>query len=570
LKAAGYTRSGDAWLGTINVTSVDQARTLELRVELPNAFPDVLPNVYVSDFDLLGVVAHIESNGKVCLASDHSLLIDSERTADVVQQTLALAAGVVRDGLSGKSRNDLFDEFLAYWERGPIEFEIESLIETDRDGSDARPVFVGNVTSSEKRGSELVVAENQQQAESWSANRGRTITGDRIAALYLKLESSVVPPKPNEPEPLAHWLSQLKASASTSAWTAFQEWLTSVELPVLVAFGIPTPSSRIRALAAISIPTPPRDELKAARRAARLHRPSAAVTVPYIGAQPIQRVRVQRRDSAYLAARGGANSLLRRTVTIIGCGSVGSTVAMQLASMGVGTINLLDPESLSADNIHRHVLGLAFVGSSKATSLALLLNRSFPHQQAFGFAKALEEVCLEHEGALLSADVIIFATGDESLQRRFASILRTTRQVHVWVEPLGLGGHALSVAPREQRGWGCYECLFARDGAGKLRNAASFAEQGQRFQRTFAGCGGSHTPFSVLDVHRTALEASSLATALAGETESISQLVSWRGDNTAFQKQGFVLSSRGNVVRPGLRVRLASPDFARIDCTNCG
>ena len=50
--------------------------------------------------------------------------------------------------------------------------------------------------------------------------------------------------------------------------------------------------------------------------------------------------------------------LREKTVTLIGCGSLGSTMAVSLARAGVGKFHLFDPDKLSPVNIARHQAGL--------------------------------------------------------------------------------------------------------------------------------------------------------------------------------------------------------------------
>jgi hypothetical protein len=163
----------------------------------------------------------------------------------------------------------------------------------------------------------------------------------------------------------------------------------------------------------------------------------------------------------------------------------------------------------------------------------------------------------------------VFAIGDETLQRRYEGIFASKRRVFGWVEPLGVGGHAMSVMPADKSGVGCYECLFVRDERGILGNAAAFAAQGQEFARTFAGCAGMHTPFSSLDAQRTATEASALICELMCNETAATTLVSWRGERDDFERAGFALSRRGEMSRRGTRLTVDGTDFRRLDCAVC-
>lgn len=71
--------------------------------------------------------------------------------------------------------------------------------------------------------------------------------------------------------------------------------------------------------------------------------------------------------------REGQERLLKSNVLIVGCGALGSPVAMYLAGAGVGEITLADFDTVDVSNLHRQVFySEADTGRGKA---ALLKNR---------------------------------------------------------------------------------------------------------------------------------------------------------------------------------------------------
>jgi molybdopterin/thiamine biosynthesis adenylyltransferase len=71
-------------------------------------------------------------------------------------------------------------------------------------------------------------------------------------------------------------------------------------------------------------------------------------------------------------------ALVRETVSVIGCGSVGSAVADMLVRTGLGRIVLVDPETLAIENVGRHILTARDVGLPKAVALAARLREINP------------------------------------------------------------------------------------------------------------------------------------------------------------------------------------------------
>ena len=64
------------------------------------------------------------------------------------------------------------------------------------------------------------------------------------------------------------------------------------------------------------------------------------------------------------------NDLSSKCVAVIGVGSGGSVVAVELAKVGIGELMLVDPDVLTEDNCKRHVLTLEDVGKNKAIAMA--------------------------------------------------------------------------------------------------------------------------------------------------------------------------------------------------------
>ena len=67
------------------------------------------------------------------------------------------------------------------------------------------------------------------------------------------------------------------------------------------------------------------------------------------------------------------SNLSHKCVAVIGVGSGGSVIAVELAKVGVGELVLVDPDELTEDNCKRHVLTQEDVGKNKAIAMAARL-----------------------------------------------------------------------------------------------------------------------------------------------------------------------------------------------------
>lgn len=111
-------------------------------------------------------------------------------------------------------------------------------------------------------------------------------------------------------------------------------------------------------------------------------------------------------------------SVGRKSVGIVGLGSVGSKVAATLARSGVGNFVLVDDDILAPHNLGRHDLDLREVGLHKSLAVHKALKCINPH--AIVFASTLRLGGQERAGGtsvllekLGSCDVIIDATGNQ-------------------------------------------------------------------------------------------------------------------------------------------------------------
>ena len=194
------------------------------------------------------------------------------------------------------------------------------------------------------------------------------------------------------------------------------------------------------------------------------------------------------------------------------------------------------------------MLGREFWGTPKAVALKSALMRQFPYLQVevvkAQLADALDDGRVDLAEAHFLAIAIGAPTAELDLNERAWTADSAPPTLFAWLEPLGLGGHALLTRPGV--GIGCYECLHTPpdERADPLYNRAAFAAPDQDFSRATSGCGSLHTPYASADAVRTAALAAQLAAdALAGR-ESGSPVRSWKGDPAAFLNAGFRTTGR--------------------------
>src|SRR5439155_16466267 len=98
-----------------------------------------------------------------------------------------------------------------------------------------------------------------------------------------------------------------------------------------------------------------------------------------------------------------AERLCRKHLAIIGCGSGGSALASMAARSGVGRFTLVDPDALALENVGRHMLARADVGTPKALGLKRII-------EDVNAVAEVEAICGKFDDFSRRPDLVIAAT----------------------------------------------------------------------------------------------------------------------------------------------------------------
>jgi hypothetical protein len=143
----------------------------------------------------------------------------------------------------------------------------------------------------------------------------------------------------------------------------------------------------------------------------------------------------------------GYDVLAGKKVAIVGCGSVGSKVAVSLARSGVGDFVLLDDDVLVRKNLVRNDLDWRNIGEHKADGVAKRIRMVRPASAA-----KLQRFRLSGQEATASTatvlsqvtdcDLIVDATADARVFNLLSSVIMSAKKPMVWCEVFagGIGG----------------------------------------------------------------------------------------------------------------------------------
>ncbi len=104
--------------------------------------------------------------------------------------------------------------------------------------------------------------------------------------------------------------------------------------------------------------------------------------------------------------------MLKKGALIIGCGSVGSLVAMELARAGVGRYFLVDMDILGYHNICRHQCGIQDVGKWKTAAVREKILQINPTAEVHTSHSMIQEVPMSELESFCNEDTIIVGCAD--------------------------------------------------------------------------------------------------------------------------------------------------------------
>jgi molybdopterin/thiamine biosynthesis adenylyltransferase len=146
-------------------------------------------------------------------------------------------------------------------------------------------------------------------------------------------------------------------------------------------------------------------------------------------------------------------------VLIAGCGSGGSSVALQLVMSGIRNFTLIDHDVLGPENVIRHACGRRYLGMKKVEALAdVLRDRNVSASISCIDADLTRYPDLTKE--IAQADLVVLAT-DNDPTRYMLNEQCVSAQVPFVVGRVftrGIGGEVFAYRPGDG---GCYACLEA-------------------------------------------------------------------------------------------------------------
>ena len=558
----------DAWLTDAGSKLVVEFDAGGRTVTLSHTFPDELlrlPKFHLVSGHGFGKLAHVLTDGngdsgEVCIGDGSSTAINTDLPEltyrDTVKEHVRLLTWLIENPADNQAEQ--LREFEDHWQivcgkaaEEPKELfvvwegdEAESLQvrRPHADGTDLqkRPIaVVGRLANDPRLASVRVSAE-------WGT---RQVVGKAVAVRLIDLE-----PAPTTQGDLLPWYFKAVGRADNTSRRALRRLHKKKSRVYWLVFSAPIPDGET--MFAIHWCTRSKGALPASETEVEAGRWTAT---PY-------RVRSLSRGS--LVPRGGGSlDLTSKSVLLVGCGSVGSELAMQLTSAGVGRLTISDPDKLSEENLYRHVLSVKDIGRLKTEALAGELALKHPWAEVRPLGNQLEQ--LRNPAVLQTFDLVVIAIGSSTVERVFAEYCRQERirvpVMNCWLEGYGIGGHAIVTVPETK---GCWHCAHV-DPKTLTRGLVSnlnFLAPDQVVMRNHGGCGTQFLPYSGIAVGYTASIAADLAVRFLEGQVANSSKVSWKGSDEEAKRARLAVTWRYRHFADSLRILPLHDEY----CDLCG
>lgn len=480
----------------INASFPDE---IERRIDLlvGPSFPSTYPRTALVDRPEHLTWPHLEQDGVMCLLPVMAE-IDATDPASVALNLVGRSARLVVELLEGKIVDrDFREEFLTYW-----------FYASDGDAprvlSLLDPAPPSRIVRVWRDGKGLaVVGENDDQLERWL--RKRFGSADSRKAYRIEAAAFLWLPEPPLPaEYPATGADLLTLAPGTGELGPLVDAAATLPEEMLVVMGAEGRGGA--GLISVTTTSARYDRSRSGRVEKPLTKGFRDRTLPPdIAAErtyslaPLLRSTVTRADAAWIHGRGKdprTTELLGRTCTLIGCGSVGSSVAARLARSGVGKLRLVDHDSMEWSNVGRHELGAQSVGLNKAEELAKRLAADFPHLDIEGLATNAHGLIDMHAEFLDGSDLIIACTGswqaDGALNRWHVGAGRERPILYGWTESHACAGHAVTIAGRG----GCLRCGVGATGTPVF--SATAWPSGATLEEP--ACGNHFQPYGAIEL----------------------------------------------------------------------
>lgn len=510
------------------------SKVFTLILAFPESFPDTFPKLYLSkkDYQEIYPIPHIDKNRFICTKDSNVVSLSDKKPGEAAEELIEIAAEIIERGIKGENKEDFIKEFLAYWD----DESNDTLLSLFYPLKDCKQLYLFKL-SKIFFNCRFILSESKEKLVKWLIPFDIKIDNGISKVLYIPL-SEFNPFSLKENKDL---LEILKNSPNRKYIEIVEKYFNDDINNCIIISSFFLDSKRI--LFGWQHKRLRLEQFKGFRKN---HIPlNIRLTDSKTKNLPIEKIRIVRLDKERIFKRGGTiiNFLKKDTnITLLGCGSLGSFLAMSLSRCGISNLVLIDNEILSPENTPRHLCGFSEASQQmkKVDAVKKRLTEHFPYLDCQVHNSDFLQLLKEKKISFAKCDLLIVAIGNLALERRINFLQRKGEIncpiIYLWIEPFGVGGHVLYIHPDND---GCYECCFDING----NFLYSIARSEETFQKRESGCQSTFLPYSSLHSEQfISIACKSIIKILEKELNK-SMLFTWIGDIEEFESLNFRINS---------------------------
>ena len=175
------------------------------------------------------------------------------------------------------------------------------------------------------------------------------------------------------------------------------------------------------------------------------------------------------------------DALAKKKVGIVGLGSGGAPIAVELAKAGVGRLVLIDFDRIEISNVARHVCGLNDLGRYKTLAVRDLLLQKNPYAEVTTLEMDVTQQRSACAEALSAVDLMVVASDNDHSRFLMNETALRYKIPAIFGRAItrAIGGDVMRVRPYEGP---CYSCLYSQNirGGGSDDEEISRTEQAKK------------------------------------------------------------------------------------------
>lgn len=509
---------------------------LNLIIAIPKHFPDEFPKIYLSkeNYSELGQIPHIDSNRFVCTKDPNVTFLNDSVPEEALDELIRVAIDIINKGIKKENLNDFTEEFLAYWNE-QAKYKFLALLDPSPKIEIVKILLFAkelNIANIKRNG---LITKNKEEYEKWMKTLDLPIDQSNIFdALYLPLSEPIPFPLPQKNRDVF----KLIRESGNSNFKALKNYMSKGNGLKVILFSFPIKHERILAgwISALW-----RGKTMKGFRKGQI---PIELRMSKSAMLPIDKISIERVDQERLFIRGGLgikSSLKKSSLAIVGCGSLGSPLAISLSKCGISSFLLVDNDILEPANVARHVCGIsdAIKTPYKSEALCKMMLKQFPHIDCQSSKEDILDLLEKNEMYLDKYDMSIIAIGNKSVERRLNYLTKKgvigSPLILVWMEPFGVAGHLFYLCPANG---GCFQCCFDSEG----NFVYSVAKYNKDFFKRESGCQSTYIPYSNLEIDSFINSVTREVLFCLEKKPKQSYLMTWLGNLSFFNSLGYQIN----------------------------